>query len=286
MNPTRILLLGGNGLLGTALRQILGAEGMDVHVPTSSEVDIRDLESIQIALAKSSADLLINSAAQSNTGRAEEEPELAFAVNADGARNVALASKKAGIPLVHVSSDYVFDGKAKRPYKETDPTGVPPSVYGQSKLKGELLVRKTWPQHFILRVASLFGEGGRPDFVDWVLEKADPQKPLTIVADRIVSPTWTFDFARQVRVLVRTRFFGTYHATGQGGCSWYDLACSALKLSGRDPSGVCPVPDSELKSNVVRPVFSALDNDALRALGLDCMRPWEEALAMHLHGRK
>ena len=130
----------------------------------------------------------------------------------------------------------------------------------------------------MVRVASLFG-AGRRNFVTWVLQEAGTAQPLTIVADRLMSPTWTDDLARQLLALLRTPHHGTYHATGHGVASWYELARAALEQAGQDPAGVIPVPDSELSSPARRPAYSALDNHQLRQRGLDVMQPWRRALA-------
>jgi dTDP-4-dehydrorhamnose reductase len=226
--------------------------------------------------------LLINAAAESNVDRAHADPARAFAINAAGAHNVALAARHANIPLIHFSSDYVVDGRQRQPYREFDFTGMPPNHYGQSKLQGECFVRETWPWHFIVRIAAVFGPDGRPDFVDWVLESAAANKPLSIVADRTVSPTYTIDLVEQLAQLARTPYFGTYHMTGEGSATWFEFARAALVLAGKDPAGVIPVTDAALESDIVRPPYSVLDNHNLRLRGLNRMRPWDAALADHL----
>jgi dTDP-4-dehydrorhamnose reductase len=281
----RVLLLGGSGLLGAAFSRVLARAGLEVVAPSSRAADVRDLASLVAAVRDGAPDLVVNSSALSKVDRAEVEPELAFAVNALGAHNAALAAAGAGVPLVHVSSDYVFDGSRRTPYREFDPTGLPPNVYGCSKLEGEILVRQAWPRHFIVRVAALFGEGGRADFVDWVLAGARPEKPLTIVADRSTSPTWTDDAARQILALARTPFYGTYHTCSHGVASWFELAREVLRLAGRERDGVVPIIDAELRCPARRAPFTALENHRLRMRGLDGMMSWREGLAAHLASR-
>jgi dTDP-4-dehydrorhamnose reductase len=284
--PKRVLLLGGSGLLGTAIIPALQGAGIEVLAPTSGELDIRDLEALRSRVADARPDLLFNTAAEASVDRAEKDPDRAYRINALGAHNAALAAAEADIPLTHISTDYVFSGVSRRtPYQEHVPTGVPPNHYGRSKLQGELLVRATWPRHFIVRVAALFGPGRR-DFVDWVLESASPEKPLTIVCDRFVTPTWTEDLARQLLVLIGTPFFGTYHATGHGPASWFELARSALELRGEDPAGVVAVPDTDLPTPPHRAPYTCLENHLLRLRGLDRMLPWREALQRYLGGAK
>jgi dTDP-4-dehydrorhamnose reductase len=282
--PERALLLGGAGLLGVSLAATLRAAGVEVLSPTSEELDLTDLDALRAYADRTQPGLLINSAAQSKVDLAEQEPEPAFRVNAVGAHNAALTAAEGDLPLLHISTDYVFDGARRQPYREYHPTGTPPNQYGCSKLQGEQLVRDAWPKHFIVRVAALFGPG-RPTFVDWVLNNADPAKPLTIVNDRVTTPTWTEDLARQLLALIETPYCGTYHASGHGPASWYDLARRALELSDRDPAGVRATPDAELTSDVaVRAPYTALDNHLLRQRGLDTMHHWEEALARYLRG--
>ena len=280
----RVLLLGGSGLLGQALIRIFADAGVEVAAPDSQSCDIRDLSSLRQQTREVAPDLIINSAALSSVDQAEQDPDLAFAVNTLGAHNAAMAAAEADLPLLHISSDYVFDGNSREPYQEYHPTGVPPNQYGRSKLHAELLVREAWPQHFIVRVAALFGLG-RKNFVSWVLDEADPGKPLKIVHDRFATPTWTDDLARQLLALARTPYYGTYHATGLGVTNWYYLAHSALVLAGLDPHGVKPVPDVELVSPAQRAAYTALSNHLLRLRGLCTMLPWREALAGYIAQR-
>ena len=280
-----VLLLGGSGLLGAALAPALRAAGVAVIAPSSTRCDIRDLAAVRAAVDGADVDLVINCAAQSGVDAAELEPDLAYAVNTVGAHNVALAAAAASVTLCHVSTDFVFDGRAGEPYTEDQPTGTPPNHYGRSKLQGELLVRQTSAQHFIVRVATLFGQGRR-NFVTWVLADADPGAPLTIVADRFMTPTWTGDLCPQLLALLATPFFGTYHATGRGVTSWYELAREALLLAGKDPRGVVPVADVELDAAARRAPYTPLDNHMLRLRGIDRMLPWREALAQFIGGSK
>ncbi len=280
----RALLLGGSGLLGHALKRIFQDAGVAVEAPSSAECDVRELSDLRRAARDAAADLIINSAALSSVDRAETEPELTYAVNTVGAHNAAMAAAEAGTTLLHISTDYVFDGNTTEAYQEFCPTGVPPNHYGRSKLHAELLVRETHAAHFIVRVAALFGLG-RKNFVSWVLDEAAPGKPLTIVHDRFTTPTWTDDLARQLLALASTPYHGTYHATGLGTTNWYYLAHSALMLAGKDPRGVVPVADVELNAEAHRAGYTALSNHLLRLRGLCQMKPWRKALAAYIEQR-
>ncbi len=281
----RVLLLGGSGLLGNALERIFIGAGLEVIAPASDACDVRDLPVLRQHTRDAEPDLILNATALSSVDQAEKEPDLTYAVNTLGAHNAAMAAADADLPLLHISSDYVFEGNTREPYHEYHPTGVPPNHYGRSKLHAELLVREAWPQHFIVRVAALFGVG-RKNFVSWVLDEADPARPLTIVHDRFTTPTWTDDLARQLLVLARTPYYGTYHATGLGETNWYYLAHSALLLAGLDPDGIKPVADVELTSLARRARYTALSNHLLRLRGICTMLPWREALAAYIDQRR
>jgi dTDP-4-dehydrorhamnose reductase len=281
----RALVLGGSGLLGAALVPALAKAGITADAPPHAELDLCDLEALRRRLRERPAELVVNLAAQSKVDQAEQDPAQAFALNAAGAHNAALAAAEAGAVILQISTDYVLEGTRRAPYREYHETGTPPNVYGCSKLAGEQLVRATTPQHFIVRVAALYGDGGRPAFLDWVLGTASRDAPLRIVADRFVSPTWIDDLSRQLVALVRTPYFGTYHAAGVGAASWYELARSALLIAGKDPEGVVPIPDHELASVARRAPYTCLEDHALAVRGLLSLRPWREALADHLSRR-
>lgn len=285
VDPKRVLLLGGSGLFGAALQPVLQRAGIKVLPPRSSELDIRQLVALREAVRALTPDLIINAAAQSSVDAAEQAPDDAYAVNAMGAHNVALAAAEMDLPLLHLSTDYVFDGQRAEPYREGDPTGEPLNHYGRSKLDGERLVRQTTPRHFIVRVAAMFGPGGRPDFVDRILAQATPTSPVKVVTDRVMSPTFTVDLAAQLLALMRTPYFGTYHAVGRGAASWFELAQTALQLAGSDPAGVIPITSAEQGPVAKRASYTVLDNQRLRLRKIELMRPWREALAEHLNQR-
>lgn len=280
----RVLLLGGTGLLGQALAAELARAGAAVDAPDSGACDLRDLDALRRRVRAGRPDLVINCAALSHLGTCEADPGRAFSVNAAGAHNAALAAAEGDAALLHVSTDFVFDGTLGRPLRETDPTGLPPNVYGLSKLDAEQLVRPTLARHYIVRVAALFGPG-RGSFVDWVLERATPDAPLTIVCDRIATPTYTPHLARQLVALARTPYCGTYHAAGHGPTTWYHLARTALELAGQDPAGVAPVTAHALAEPVQRAMYTALSNHRLGIRGLDLMRPWQDGLREHVAAR-
>jgi dTDP-4-dehydrorhamnose reductase len=220
----------------------------------------------------------------------EDEADRAFAVNALGARNVAVVAQEIGARLVHMSTDYVFGGEAEPrtiPYTEFE-TPVPLSIYGKSKLAGENLVRHFCLRHFIVRSSALFGVAGSSgkggNFVETMLRLARERHELKVVSDQVLSPTYTPDLARKIVQLMTTEYYGIFHITNRGACSWYEFAREILKLAGiKTP--VVPVTSDQYPQKARRPRYSVLDNYHLRLLGMDDMRPWQEALKDYLAAR-
>jgi len=218
--------------------------------------------------------VVINAAAYTNVEKAEEDEDTAFRVNALGAQNLALACKKSQAKLVHISTDYVFDGTATIPYEEFDVPN-PLSVYGKSKLWGEKLVEQVGGEYFILRTSWLYGDG--PNFVRTMLKLAEQTDHLKVVADQYGTPTYTQDLVWVIERLIQTEFYGLYNATNQGSCTWHEFACKIFALAGKSVQ-VEPVSTAEYPTKATRPQYSVMDNKMLRLRGLDVMRPWAEAL--------
>jgi len=214
----------------------------------------------------------------------ELEPDNAYRVNALGSRNVAVAAAKIGAKLVYISTDYVFDGAARRPYTEFDDTN-PISVYGKSKLAGERYVAGLSNKYFIVRTSWPYGEHGH-NFVKTMLRLAKEKNELTVVDDQVGSPTYTKDLARFIADLVHTELYGTYHAANTGSCSWYRFARTIFEMAGLDHVKVRPISTSELNRPAPRPAYSVLDHYCIRLEGLPDLRPWEEALEEYLQGEK
>jgi dTDP-4-dehydrorhamnose reductase len=231
--------------------------------------------------------LVLNATAYNLVDEAEADPVSAFQVNATGPRNLALAARELGAVLVHVSTDYVFSGSRRQPYAETDPLD-PLSVYGVSKAAGEMLVRAVWPEHFIVRTCGLYGLAGSRgkggNFVETMLRLAASGQAIRVVDDQVLTPTHTADLAVQIARLAGTEAYGTYHATSQGECSWYEFAAEIFRQAGLDPR-LEPQTTAEAGRRARRPPYSVLDNQGLRRLGLDVMPGWRQSLETYLAAR-
>jgi len=271
--------------LGMDVSEEFIRNGDDVRRLTHAEIDIESAESVSRALGDAKPAMIVNTAAMHHVENCEQEPLKAYAVNALGARNLARAAREMGAVLVHVSTDYVFDGSKKQPYLEGDPT-VPLNVYGNTKLAGEAFVRAENEKHFILRTSALYGtspcraKGGR-NFVELMLKLAKERDELRVVDDEFVSPTSTAELAKQILTLSRTDNFGLYHATSEGSCTWHDFAKKIFEITNTKVRLMAARPN-EFPSKVPRPKYSVLENRGLTRLGMNSFRTWEEGLYSYL----
>jgi len=226
--------------------------------------------------------LLIHCAAYTDVDGAEREPQKAFAVNEEGTKNVALASRELDIPMVYVSTDYVFDGEKDSPYRESD-TPNPLNVYGRSKLAGEQWVRKILTRFFVVRSSWLYGENGQ-SFIHRILRasasavRSSSHKELRVVNDQLGGPTYTVDLARALNLLVESTHYGVYHITNSGFCSWYELAEKTFEILGKEVR-LKAVPSASFLETAKRPRFSVLENSAWKMVFGEQLRSWETALS-------
>jgi len=284
----KVAVTGANGQLGTDLCRAL--HSFDVIPLTHADIEITDMASVRAAMLKRNPSIIVNTAAYVRVDDCEDEKEKAFQVNALGARNVAVVAQELGARLVHLSTDYVFGGEIEprtTPYTEFD-TPVPLSIYGKSKIAGENLVRHFCLKYFIVRASGLFGVAGSSgkggNFIETMLRLAKERDELKVVNDQIFSPTYTRDLARKIAQLMHTEYYGIFHITNKGACSWYDFTTEILKLAGiKTP--VFPITSDQYPQKAKRPRYSVLDNYHLRLLGMDDMRPWQEALKDYLIAR-
>lgn len=272
---TRILVAGANGMLGQDLQAVLA--GRDFSALGRDELDVTDLGAVRAASA--GHDVIINASAYTKVDDAESHEELAYAVNALGAHNLAIAAAENNARLVQVSTDYVFDGSATTPYDEATPVN-PVSAYGRTKAEGERLVLEANGEHsYIVRTAWLYGQHG-PNFVKTMLRLAGSHETVSVVTDQVGQPTWTLDLARQIVALVDADApAGIYHGTNSGQASWFDFTREIFRLSGLDPERALPTDSSAFVRPAPRPAYSVLGHDAWVAAGLTPMRDWREALA-------
>lgn len=274
-----ILVVGANGMLGRDLMDILTGDvrGVDIE-----EIDITSLESTRRVLLTLKPEVVVNAAAYTDVDGCETNKEPAMQVNGEGVAHLALAALEIGARLVQVSTDYVFDGTKESPWLEDDPPN-PLSVYGESKLAGEMNARLV-PDHLIVRTQWLYGRNGK-NFVETMLRLAGERNELAVVDDQIGSPTWTVDLALAIKALIETGCRGTYHAANSGSCSWNGFARAIFEESGLDVK-VNPMATQELGRPAARPLYSVLDCGKLAQDAGFQPEPWREALKKYLQLRK
>ncbi len=281
----KILLVGALGQLGQDLRARLS--GHELLCVDKEELDVCDGALVNAAVSGYKPELIVNCSAFHRVDDCEDRPDLAFAVNVFGLRNLALAARGAGAALVHFSTDYVFDGPQRRPHPETD-LPCPRSMYGVSKLAGEYMLQALWPKHFLIRTCGLYGYAGSREkgtnFVETMLRLARGTSPIRVVCDQICTPTSTLELARAVAQLIETERYGLYHLTADGECSWYEFARAIFEVAGLRPE-VVPVTSDAFAAKAKRPDYSVLDNRNFRAAGFADLRHWREALAEYVGGR-
>ncbi len=283
----KVAIFGSGGQLGRALAAALAATH-DVVAVDHDRADIRHASAVADVVQAAKPDWVVNSAAMTHVDRCENRPLAAFEINALGARNVARACAAAGVRLLHISTDYVFDGEKKAPYVEDDVTR-PINAYGVSKLAGEYFVRADCPTHAIVRTSGLYGwyvcRGKGSNFAETILARARQGQALRVVSDERLTPTFTEDLARLIRTLIERGVpNGIYHATNAGACSWFDFASELLRIAGVAAS-IQPIAAKDWKSPTRRPANSVLENRALLKLGLDAMPDWRDALARYVAAR-
>ncbi len=270
----KILVIGSAGQLGHDLLKTLSPDH-DVTGVDIGEIDITDPDSVRGVIGRTGAAAAINCAAYTNVDGCESDSENAWAVNAGGAGNTARACAEAGARLIHISTDYVFDGSKGEPYLEDDPT-APLGEYGRGKLAGEEQVRRELPDgHLIVRTAWLFGSTGH-NFVKTMLRLGRERELLTVVDDQTGSPTYTGHLAAALKTLAETRLDrpGVYHMTNSGSCTWYGFAAEIFRLAGIEVD-LKPTTSEEFGSPTPRPAYSVLANTRAPEISLP---PWRQGL--------
>jgi dTDP-4-dehydrorhamnose reductase len=281
----KVVVIGANGQLGSDVVRAFTDKADQVCALTHSEIEVTDPDSISRALVPLGPQVIVNTAAVHHVETCEREPERAFAINALGPRNLARVARGLGAVLIHVSTDYVFDGSKTTPYDETD-APRPLNVYGNTKLAGEYFVRCTTERYFVLRTSGLYGKHlcrgkGGLNFVELMLKLARERPEVRVVDSEVVSPTYTADLAEQIVALSRQDCFGLYHATAEGSCSWFGFA-RTIFFSTNTSVNLRVAAAGEFLSKVPRPRYSVLENRGLKLRGVNTLRPWQDGLRDYL----
>ena len=280
-----LLVTGSSGQLGQCLKQLLlSATDISCYFAAREDLDITNSDELQRFFSDHNFDYCINTAAYTNVEKAESEQKEAFLINAEGAYSLAKACKKHNVVLLHISTDYVFDGMAKTPYQEQDPTN-PLNVYGASKLKGEQHIVDTWKKHFIIRTSWLYSQYGQ-NFLNSMLQFAKQKKALTITTQQKGTPTNANDLAQVLVAIIKTgnARYGVYHFSNQGEATWYDFAKAIFKATGEIDT-VNLAKTEHYATFAKRPSYSVLNCNKLKdTLGIT-YRNWEDSLKQIINSK-
>lgn len=283
----KVVIIGSNGQLGNDLKRVFSDKNENNIFPlTHSDIEISNPESIESALNNINPDIIINTAAYNNVDEIEKDAEKAFLINSLANKYLAKYCNKKDSIFVGISTDYVFgrDEKRNTPYTESDCPG-PINVYGVSKLAAEYFIEYECKKHFIIRTCGLFGIKNssvkKTNFVETILKASKEKDVIQVVNDQFVSPTYTYDLAKQICKLIETDAFGIYHATAQGSCSWYEFAKEIFYLT-NTTINLEAVLSSNFPRPAKRPHYSVLQNKKLKELKIDIMRTWEVSLKDYL----
>lgn len=275
----KVFVTGVKGQLGYDVVKELEKRGLEAIGVDIDEMDITDASSVDEVITKANPDAVIHCAAYTAVDAAEDNIDLCRRVNADGPMNIAKVCKKLDIPMVQISTDYVFDGQGTRPWEPDDVCG-PLSVYGLTKYEGEQAVISTLDKYFIVRIAWVFGINGK-NFVKTMLNLGQTRDYLTVVNDQFGSPTYTYDLAKLLVDMVQSDKYGIYHATNEGVCTWYEFACEIFKMAGMNVK-VDPVTSDNYPTKAKRPSNSRMSKDKLTENGFERLPRWQDALERYL----
>ncbi|MDB7989500.1 dTDP-4-dehydrorhamnose reductase [Faecalicoccus pleomorphus] len=278
----KLLVTGYKGQLGYDVVNEAKSRGIEAVGVDIDEMDITNAQQINDVIKTGNYDAVVHCAAWTAVDKAEE-PELfdkVRAVNATGTQNIVNVCKELNIPIMYFSTDYVFNGQGTAPWNEYDERH-PLNVYGQTKYEGELAV-ETYPKHFIIRIAWVFGKNGN-NFIKTMLRLGKAKGAVSVVNDQIGNPTYTFDLAKLVVDMIQTDKYGTYHATNSGDfISWYDFACEIFKQAGMNDVEVTPVDSTAFPAKATRPKNSRMNQTELDKNGFKRLPAWQDALARYL----
>lgn len=284
----KILVTGCNGQLGRAIRKEYAASDVEfintdvVEGEGVVSLDITDVDAVLKLVRAEKPDVIINCAAHTNVDKCEEQWDLAYKINAIGPRNLSIAATEADAKMIHVSTDYVFEGNGTRPYTEFDAPN-PVSAYGKTKLEGENFVKEFVKKHFILRTAWLYGDG--KNFVKTMLALAENHDELNVVCDQVGTPTSAVELAKMIHYLEGTENYGTFHATCEGDTNWADFAEAIFKRAGKNVK-VNHVTSKQYKemnpASANRPAYSILEDYMIKLTSDFVMADWQDALDVYM----
>lgn len=263
----KILVTGANGQLGRELNLVLESRLPGVTTYTDVDtLDITDAKAVDDFMAKQGFTHLVNCAAYTAVDKAESDQTLCYRINADAVQNLATAAARHGVSVIHISTDYVFDGKGHRPYRESDKVN-PTSMYGDSKRRGEKLLLSCCPDSIILRTAWLYSPHGH-NFVKTMLKLGVERKDLRVVCDQVGTPTYALDLAETIHLLLTARQWvpGIYHYSNEGACSWYDFTKAIHRIAGIKDCKVTPVMTEDYPTAATRPPYSILDKSMIKKI--------------------
>lgn len=284
----KIAVIGANGQLGQDIVGAFAGNGDEVSPITHSDIELSDIDSISTRIREIRPHVIVNTAAMHHVENCEREPQKAFAVNGLGARNLSLVARDIEAILIHISTDYVFDGAKASPYEESDVPN-PLNVYGNTKLAGEYFVRSTVDRHFVVRTSAIYGRSpcrakGGLNFIELMLKLAKERAEVRVVDSEMVTPTSTAELGQQLVRLSRSDSFGLYHATAEGSCSWYEFAREIFAVT-ETRVNLLVAGASEFPAKVARPKYSVLENRGLKTHGLNIFRPWQAGVREYLSQR-
>lgn len=277
----RVLVTGVKGQLGHDVMNELAARGYEGVGVDVDEMDITDADAVSRVMREAHVDQVVHCAAWTAVDAAEDQVELCRKVNALGTENIAKMCKELDLPMIYLSTDYVFDGQGNRPWEPDDPVTAPLNVYGQTKYEGEQAVQKYLEKYYIVRIAWVFGVNGK-NFIKTMLNLGKTHDALTVVSDQIGTPTYTYDLAKLLVDMLEKEEYGIYHATNEGGyISWYDFAKEIFHQAGMDVS-VLPVSSDEYPAKAKRPSNSRMEKKKLSEHGFQRLPSWQDALERYL----
>lgn len=275
----KVFVTGVKGQLGYDVVKELEKRGLEAYGVDIDEMDITDAASVNEVIKGAAPDAVIHCAAYTAVDAAEDNAEICRKVNAEGPQNIANVCRELDIPMIQISTDYVFEGIGERAWEPEDER-KPVSVYGQTKYEGELAVQNTLDKYFIVRIAWVFGINGK-NFVKTMLNLGKTRDKLTVVCDQFGSPTYTYDLAKLLVDMVQSDKYGVYHATNEGFCNWYEFACEIFKQAGVQVE-VAPVTSDQYPTKAKRPFNSRMSKDKLEANGFSRLPDWKDALQRYL----